>query len=414
MKLVTGTMFEQRSPSSETSQASRHVGGVDRLEQAVLGRYAHAAGVGEAELCCPTIHYDAELISMLPREIVERDYGCGDPSRHVHAGETVIDLGSGAGKICYMLSKRVGPTGRVIGVDFNDAMLDLARKYQAEMAWKIGHANVRFVKARIQDMALDLEALAAWLAEHPVATLEAADALESQRRLLREQHPAVSAGSADVVVSNCVLNLVGTGEKEALFAEIFRVLKRGGRAVISDIVCDETPPESMRNDPHLWSGCISGAFREDEFLERFEIAGFHGVEILERAAAPWQVIGGIEFRSMTVRAFKGKQGPCFEHNQAVVYKGPWKKVTDDDGHVFSRGDRMAVCDKTYQIMTNPQGPYAGQVIGIEPRIPIAHEDARPFECKAQSRRDPRETKGLEYHETTAAENAACCIDGSCC
>jgi len=413
MKSVTGTMFEPRSPSTETSQASCRVGGVDRLEQAVLGRYAHAAGVGEAELCCPTIHYDPELISILPSEIVERDYGCGDPSRHVQAGETVIDLGSGAGKICYMLSKRVGPTGRVIGVDFNDAMLDLARKYQAEMAQKIGHANVRFVKARIQDMALDLESLAVWLAEHPVATLEAADALESQRRQLREQHPAVSTGGADVVVSNCVLNLVGTGEKEALFAEIFRVLKRGGRAVISDIVCDETPPESMRSDPHLWSGCISGAFREDEFLERFERAGFYGIEILERAAEPWRVIEGIEFRSMTVRAFKGKQGPCFEHNQAVVYKGPWKQVMDDDGHVFKRGERMAVCDKTYRIMTNRRGPYASQMIGIEPRRLVLPGQAAPFACDAPAVRDPRQTKGLEYRETREEAGGACCTDGSC-
>lgn len=414
MKPVTGTVCEQHSPSSEVCQASNDAGGVGRLEQAVLDRYARAAGKSEAELCCPTTHYDPELVSMLPREIVERDYGCGDPSRHVQTGETVIDLGSGAGKICYMLSKKVGPTGRCIGVDFNDAMVALARKYQAEMARKIGHANVRFVKARIQDMALDLEALAAWLAKHPVITLEDADALETERRRLREQHPAVSSGCADVVVSNCVLNLVETQEKESLFAEIFRVLKRGGRAVISDIVCDETPPESMRRDPHLWSGCISGAFREKEFLERFEMAGFHGVEILERAAEPWRVIGGIEFRSMTVRAFKGKQGPCFEHNQAVVYKGPWKMVTDDDGHAFSRGDRMAVCDKTYQIMTNPQGPYAGQIIGIESRVPIAPEDAKPFACTSQSLRDPRQTKGLGYRQTTAGESAAYCSDGSCC
>ncbi len=393
---------------------------VGDLESAVLGRYADASRAAESALCCPTINYDKALLAMLPQEIIEKDYGCGDPSKYVGEGEAVVDLGSGGGKVCYMISKKVGPGGVVVGVDFNDPMLALARKYQVEMAGKIGWSNTRFVKARIQDMGLDLDALAAWLAQHQVTTLEAADALEAEKRRIRAAAPAVPNDFADVVVSNCVLNLVGTAEKGQLFDEIFRVLKKGGRAVISDIVCDETPPESMRNDPHLWSGCISGAFREDEFLERFERAGFHGIEILERAAEPWQIVEGIEFRSMTVRAYKGKQGPCFEHNQAVMYKGPWKKVVDDDGHTFVRGERMAVCDKTYQLMTSERGPYGGgggQVVGIEPRTPIATEEAKPFACQKQSLRDPRQTKGLEYRETRVANGGAgegYCTDGSCC
>jgi arsenite methyltransferase len=387
--------------------------GRDVIEQAVRTRYAQAARVREEALCCPTA-YDKALLAMLPPEIIERDYGCGDPTRYVTEGETVVDLGSGSGKICYMLSKKVGPAGTVVGVDLNDAMLALAREHQREMAARIGWSNTRFVKARIQDMALDLEALGRWLAEHPVATLEDVDALEAEKRRIRAESPAVASDFADVVVSNCVLNLVATDEKSRLFDEIFRVLRKGGRAVISDIVCDETPPESMRSDPHLWSGCISGAFREDEFLERFEKAGFHGIEILERAAAPWRVIEGIEFRSMTVRAYKGKQGPCFEHNQAVVYRGPWKKVVDDDGHTFVRGQRMAVCDKTFQILTSARGPYAGQVIGIEPRIPVAPGEARPFACHDQTVRDPRQTKGPDARDTLAPDAGACCTEGSCC
>lgn len=387
----------------------------DGLEGAVRTRYADASHVAEAALCCPTINYDKALLAMLPQEIVEKDYGCGDPSKYVAEGETVVDLGSGGGKVCYMISKKVGARGAVVGVDFNDPMLALARKYQSEMAGKIGWANTRFVKARIQDMGLDLDALAAWLAKHPVTTLDDADALEAEKRRIRADAPAVASDFADAVVSNCVLNLVGTQEKGQLFDEIFRVLKKGGRAVISDIVCDETPTDAMRSDPHLWSGCISGAFREDEFLERFEKAGFHGIEILERAAEPWQVVEGIEFRSMTVRAYKGKRGPCFEHNQAVVYKGPWKKVVDDDGHTLVRGQRMAVCKKTFDLMTNALGPYAGHLVGIEPRVPIAAGDAGPFACHTQALRDPRQTKGLEYLDTRAATGeGACCTDGSCC
>lgn len=389
------------------------IGGVDALERAVLNRYADASRASEPALCCPTVDYDAALLALLPPEIVERDYGCGDPGRYVREGETVVDLGSGAGKICYMLSKRVGPTGRVIGVDFNQAMLDLARRYQDEMARRIGWANLTFIRARIQDMALDLDALAGWLERHPVTSLEGADAMESERQRLRAEAPGVPDDIADVVVSNCVLNLVGTEEKDRLFAEIFRVLRKGGRAVISDIVCDETPPQDMRSDPHLWSGCISGAFREDEFLERFERAGFHGVEILERAAAPWQVINGIELRSMTVRAFKGKAGPCFDHDQAVVYRGPWKRVVDDDGHVLLRGKRMAVCDKTYRILTDSRGPYAGQIIGVEPRTPVDPARAPRFACEKQALRDPRRTKGVDYRDTVPADGESCCTDGSC-
>ncbi|TVS05513.1 MAG: methyltransferase domain-containing protein [Phycisphaerales bacterium] len=386
-------------------------------ERAVLDRYADASERVEPALCCPTAGYRSDLLEVLPSEIIEKDYGCGDPSVHVGDGETVIDLGSGGGKICYMLSQVVGPEGRVIGVDFNDAMLDLARRHQLEIASKIGHDNVRFVKARIQDMALDLDALARWLADHPVTTIDGADALEAERRRLRREAPAVSDGVADVVVSNCVLNLVATEEKERLFGEIFRVLKKGGRAVISDIVCDETPPDSMRNDPELWSGCISGAFREDEFLQRFERAGFYGVEILERAAEPWQVVDGIEFRSMMVRAYRGGKEPCMEHRQAVVYRGPWKRVVDDDGHTLHRGRREAVCDRTFRVLTDPEGPYAGHVIGIEPSEPVDPQEAAPFDCARTVPRSPGETKngsGPSRVRGSAprGDNAGAC-DGCC-
>jgi hypothetical protein len=184
--------------------------------------------------------------------------------------------------------------------------------------------------------------------------------------------------------------------------------------VISDIVCDEDPTQAILSDPALWSGCIAGAFREDQFLQMFEDAGFYGVEILERGASPWRTIDGIEFRSMTVRAFKGKQGACVERNQAVVYRGPWKQVRDDDGHVFPRGERMAVCDKTFQIMMNPAGPYAGQLAPVEPLAEVPLHDAAPFDCRRSVKRHPRETKGMEYRATTEVDPGACCGPDGCC
>ncbi|MCH9022478.1 MAG: methyltransferase, partial [Planctomycetes bacterium] len=162
----------------------------------------------------------------------------------------------------------------------------------------------------------------------------------------------------------------------------------------------------------LWSGCIAGAFREDEFLEMFESVGFYGVEILQRQKEPWQVIDGIEFRSITVRAYKGKEGPCLERHQSVIYKGPWKSVQDDDGHHYQRGKRMAVCDKTFRILTHSKGPYTKSIEGIEPVQVIEIDSAQEFLCKANAIRDPRQLKGSDYRETRGPEEES--RGPSCC
>ena len=384
------------------------------VEREVLDRYARGAQQAEQALCCPTDGYDAKYLKLLPDEIIEKDYGCGDPSRYVNEGDVVLDLGSGAGKICYILAQKVGAQGRVIGLDFNDAMLSLARKYQGEMARKLGYGNVEFHKAKIQDMALDLDRVERWLGDHPITSVQDLADFEAHCDLLRHDEPLVADDSIDVIVSNCVLNLVHPQDKKRLFTEMYRVLKTGGRAVISDIVCDEQPTEAIMQDPKLWSGCISGAFREDRFLEMFQEAGFHGIEILAYGNQPWQVIDGIEFRAVTVRAFKGKEGPCYEGNQAVIYKGPWKQVHDDDGHVFYRGRRMAVCEKTYRLMTQPNGPYADNFVAVEPREAIPLDDMKPFDCKGAAIRHPRVTKGQDYHATEINEQQPCCAEDSCC
>ncbi len=396
--------------SSATAQAMPPHANV---EAEVLSRYGRAARRGESGLCCPT-KYDNQLLSLLPQEVVEKDFGCGDPSPYVLEGETVVDLGSGAGKICFILSQKVGPNGRVIGVDFSDAMLALSRKYVDQMGERLGYRNVRFAKAKIQDLALDLELTQEWLETHPIHTLEDLSRFEAECSRLRRERPLIPESSIDVVVSNCVLNLVRSQDKQVLFEEIYRVLRRGGRAVISDIVCDEDPSPSIQADPQLWSGCIAGAFREDRFLEMFESAGFYGIEILSRQAEPWQVIDGVEFRPMTVQAFKGKDGPCVERNQAIIYKGPWKCVCDDDGHTLYRGRRMAVCDKTFSIVTNPSGPYNGDVVAVPPRDDVPPDQAAPFDCKRAATRHPRETKGMDYRATVTSDESPCdCSPAEC-
>ena len=380
------------------------------IESAVLSRYGSAARLKEEALCCP-VEYDPQYLKILPDEIIERDYGCGDPSAYVRAGETVLDLGSGGGKICYIASQIVGESGKVIGIDTNAEMLALANKYRDEMAEKIGYENVEFRYGKIQDLRLDLSLVDEFLRENPIETAEDLFAYEVFVNKARSENPLVADESVDVILSNCVLNLVRPEDKQQMFGEMFRVLKRGGRVAISDIVADEDIPEHLQNDPELWSGCISGAFREDLFLEAFERAGFYGMEIAKRDEKPWRVVEGIEFRSVTVVARKGKQGPCWERNLSVIYKGPWKKVIDDDGHILERGSRMAVCDKTFQIYNRE--PYAAQIIAVKPLGNIPLEEAIEFDCRRTAKRSARETKGLDY-DLTDLSGAACCEPGSDC
>jgi ubiquinone/menaquinone biosynthesis C-methylase UbiE len=237
-------------------------------ESACHDRYSPAATEVEPALCCP-VDYDAKWLKAIPQEVIDCDYGCGDPSKYVREGETVLDLGSGAGKICFIASQVVGKNGRVIGVDMNDSMLDVANKFAPVVAETIGFANVEFHKGNIVDM----------------------------RDLVEDD-------SIDVVVSNCVLNLVSNNEKPDLFQELFRVVKSGGRAVISDIVSNADVPTEMQEDDYLWSGCISGAMKDDAFVRAFEDAGFDEILVVKHETDPWQTVNGIEFRSITVVACK--------------------------------------------------------------------------------------------------------------
>lgn len=383
-------------------------GGIS-VGKAVRERYSKGAQQQEVGLCC-AVEYDKKYLEVLPQEVIERDYGCGDPSRYVQPGDTVLDLGSGTGKICYIVSQMVGREGRVIGVDMNEEMLEIARKYQKQIGDSIGYHNVEYRRGKIEDLRLDLERADAYLREHPLHSASELLRYEEFVEEQRKNHPLIQNDSIDLVVSNCVLNLVDDAAKKQLFAEIYRVLRDGGRVAISDIVSDEDVPQHMKNDPELWSGCLSGALREDAFVKAFADAGFYGIEIAKRDDQPWQTVEGIEFRSVTLTAYKGKEGPCLERKQAVIYRGPWKAVIDDDGHTLYRGERMAVCDKTFNIYT--RAPYGDDIIAVEPYENISLKDAKTFACNKNARRHPRETKGLEYDVTELRDGDACGPD--CC
>src|ERR1051326_400259 len=153
-------------------------------ESAVRERYAAAAQAPEVALCC-AVDYQREYLTVIPEEVIRKDYGCGDPSRYLSAGETVLDLGSGAGKICFIAAQIVGPSGKVIGIDMTAEMLEVARRNAPIVAERLGYANVEFRKGRIQDLALDLEKLDEELRKHPItdaASFLAADELAEEMR----------------------------------------------------------------------------------------------------------------------------------------------------------------------------------------------------------------------------------------
>lgn len=383
---------------------------LSNVEAVVRERYTRGAREPQPGLCCP-VEYDSRLLELIPHEVLERDYGCGDPTRHLREGEAVLDLGSGAGKHCFLAAQVVGPRGRVIGVDMTPEMLEVARRNAPRVAERLGYANVEFRRGRIQDLALDLDLLDDELSSRPVTDADGLLAAQALAEELRRTRPLIPTGSVDVVISNCVLNLVDAAQKPGLFREIYRVLRRGGRAVISDIVSDEPVPDALKEDPELWSGCISGALTEEGFLEAFEGAGFHGVRILDRQREPWRTVEGIEFRSVTVEAFTGKEGPCLERFQAVIYRGPFKEVLDDDGHRMERGRRYAVCDKTFQIFRRE--PYRELFEFVEPYEEVPLEEAGAFDCSRTPLRHSRETKGRGYDVTTQPAADRCGPQGCC-
>jgi arsenite methyltransferase len=371
-----------------------------QVETKVSERYAEGAKERQEALCCP-VDYDASLLQLLPQEIIDRDYGCGDPSRYVKEGDTVLDLGSGGGKICYMAAQLVGDEGHIIGVDMTDEMLALARKHQAEMAEKLGGDRVQFLKGYIQDLALDVEAMNEFLTENPIQCNESMQQFEQWQSTQRSERPLIASDSVDLVVSNCVLNLVAETDRTQMLSEIFRVLKPGGRVAIADIVSDESVPQHLQDNEELWTGCISGAFQEKQFAQAFLDAGFVLVNYDKWDQHPWQVVEGIEFRSVTLMAVKPSPQECLDIGQAVIYKGPYSEVRDDEGHIYPRGDRIAVCERSFKMLM--EGPQQADFIGVNPVEPKA---AEIFCAPAGSLRPASETKGSDHSSGSAG--------GSCC
>ena len=227
---------------------------VTNVQDAVREKYGEIArSVGQGGCCGPgscgcgdpiasNLYSDAETAN-LPAAAVAASLGCGNPTAliELQPGQTVLDLGSGGGIDVLISARRVGPTGKVYGLDMTDEMLALARENQR----KAGVTNVEFLKGRIEAIPLPDQ-------------------------------------SVDVIISNCVINL--SVDKDAVLREAFRVLKPGGRFAVSDVVIRGEVPAEVRRSMELWVGCVAGALRDDEYASKLEAAGFEAVDV-----EPWRV-----------------------------------------------------------------------------------------------------------------------------
>jgi SAM-dependent methyltransferase len=227
---------------------------VDReLKDLVKEKYGQAAlrvTSGQGASCCDSASsrgaadpitsnlYGCGETAELPAEAVAASLGCGNPTAlaELHAGEVVLDLGSGGGIDVLLSAKRVGPTGKAYGLDMTDEMLALARENQR----KAGITNVEFLKGEIE-------------------------------------HIPLPDASIDVIISNCVINL--SADKDRVLAEAFRVLKPGGRLAVSDVVVRGEVPPALRRNVELWIGCVAGALEEQDYRDKLAKAGFESIGV---------------------------------------------------------------------------------------------------------------------------------------
>jgi 7,8-dihydro-6-hydroxymethylpterin dimethyltransferase len=298
---------------------------VDKPRAKVREYYAAAAEQPKADLCCPT-KYDATAVAHIPQDVLDRFYGCGSPmlSANIQPGETIVDLGSGAGIDVFIAAKLVGPTGKAIGVDMTDAMLAVANENKPKVVAALGYDVVEFRKGYL------------------------------------EQIP-VESKTVDLITSNCVVNL--SPDKPRVFEEMWRILKDHGRIVISDIVSETEVPPHLKVNPELWGECLVGALTEEQFLARLERAGFYGLTVLKKAY--WKDVEGYPFFSITVQGFKHeKAAGCVYTGHRAVYLGPGKAFVDEEGHLFPRNEPYEVCTDTVARLSRP--PYEALFAILEP------------------------------------------------
>lgn len=330
----------------------RDIGAIVKEDYAALvqGRAAAELAAQTQTVCCSEA-YDRTLMKNVPKPVVDAEFGCGNPTRFIQPGDTVLDIGSGAGMNCYVAAQVAGPEGRVFGVDFNEAMLEIARREQAGFAEKVSAAPMSFHLGSAHDLALDLEKANAYLAENPPGNVTALQAYLDAAAKFRKEQPLIPDNSIDVVISNCVINLLGDSNKPEVFREIFRVLKPGGRFAVSDNVSNRPVPEELKTDTQLWSACYAGVLQEQAFYEQLEKAGFTHLHIDTRNPEPARVVEDLTFYSITVTGRKPLQG-AEETTPRVIYRGPAKGILGNSGKMYRRGQPEALASVDRDLLSN--------------------------------------------------------------
>lgn len=286
-----------------------------QITQQVSDRYARAATTGE-QMCCPTGYNFEKLATYIPDEVLKISYGCGTPVGldTARSGESVLDIGSGGGIDCFEALRRVGPKGRVIGLDMTDEMLAIARR------------NAPIVTANLGC---------------PGSAVEF-------RKGLAEAMP-IEEKSIDLIISNCVINL--SPDKPRVFEEMYRVLRPGGRFTISDIVADRTVPNYLIHDAEKWGDCLSGALSVQTYLDGLRQAGFLGIH--QVTSSPWRVIDGIHFLSLTLTGYKLDEPSPSSGGQFATLRGPFSTMVDEQGHRYQRGSPEAIDADTVRLLQLP-------------------------------------------------------------
>ena len=299
------------------------------------GRVLKSSADLKTSACClaeALPRHVAEALKDVHPEVRERFYGCGSPIPPALEGATVLDLGCGSGRDCYVLSKLVGPTGRVIGLDMTDEQLAVARRHQAFHAERFGWTNTDFRQGYIEDLA----------------------------------SAGVADASVDLVVSNCVLNL--SPDKPRVFREIFRVLKPGGELYFSYVFADRRIPAPLAQDPVLLGECLGGALYAEDFRRLMMQSGCADARVVSSAPLALthpeieRKAGFIGFSSKTIRAFKlDLEDRCEDFGQVAVYQGTLAEHPHafdlDDHHHFETGKPMLVCGNTADMVSGTR--YAG-------------------------------------------------------
>jgi len=284
-------------------------------------------------------HLSAVLQDIHP-EVKERFYGCGSPFPAALEGRTVLDLGCGSGRDVYLLSKLVGPKGKVLGIDMTPEQLAIAEKHIAYHTDKFGYAasNVQFLNGYIEDL----------------------------------KGAGIADASVDLVVSNCVTNL--SPDKPRLFREIWRVLKPGGELYFSDVFADRRVPKEHQTDPVLLGECLGGAMYKEDFRRLMTELGCHDFRIMSQSPIALNdpgvtaKVGMIQFSSITFRAFKlNLEDRCEDFGQVAYYQGTIPhhphSFTLDDHHYFETGKPMLVCGNTADMLSKTAYAEYFRVVG---------------------------------------------------